>query len=131
MPDPDWSRWLEQYSPPPESADRDVEAGAEGLSKAEWRRLPAQDELDLHGFRGEEALGRLEAFVKTARAQGLVKLRVVHGRGLHSPQEAVLKPRLRSWLSAQAGLSWENAPRDQGGDGATLIWLKRPRSRTK
>ncbi|MBC8022255.1 MAG: Smr/MutS family protein, partial [Burkholderiales bacterium] len=55
-----------------------------------------QDDLDLHGFTGDEAVLETAAFLAGARRRGLRCVRIVHGKGLRSAgREPVLKRRIR------------------------------------
>lgn len=56
-------------------------------------------ELDLHGFRVEQAVRRLQQELHASRVRGLSGLRVLVGRGWGSPgQRAVLGPAIETWL---------------------------------
>jgi hypothetical protein len=59
--------------------------------KEKLRRYPPpQAQLDLHGETALNARLRADAFIRTARADGLFTLRVIVGKGLHSTDGAVL-----------------------------------------
>jgi DNA-nicking Smr family endonuclease len=116
-----------------------IEGRAVGLDVKLLRRLKsgelrADARLDLHGHPRDEALRALERFVEGARAQGKRCLLVIHGRGAHSPDDApVLKPLVWRWLvasalSRSAVLAFTSARPTQGGDGATLVLLRKPKS---
>jgi DNA-nicking Smr family endonuclease len=101
------------------------------------RRLRAGDpgveaRLDLHGHGREAALTALERFVEAARADGRRALLIIHGRGAHSSNDGpVLKPLVWRWLAssraaAAAVLAFASAGPAHGGDGATLILLRKP-----
>jgi DNA-nicking Smr family endonuclease len=92
--------------------------------------LPVEARLDLHGLtRGQaaEALGR---FLASARAGQRRALLVIHGRGLHSGSGGpTLTQLVRELLGrgehAAAVLAAVAAPPRLGGEGATLVWLRR------
>jgi DNA-nicking Smr family endonuclease len=92
--------------------------------------LPVEARLDLHGLtRGQaaEALGR---FLASARAGQRRALLVIHGRGLHSGTGGpALTQLVRELLSrgehAAAVLAAVAAPPRLGGEGATLVWLRK------
>jgi DNA-nicking Smr family endonuclease len=113
-----------------------IEGRAVGLDVKLLRRLKSGERralarLDLHGHQRDEALRALERFVEGARGQGKRCVLVIHGRGAHSPDDApVLKPLVWRWLvastlSRSAVLAFTSAPPAQGGDGATLLLLRK------
>jgi len=100
------------------------------------RRLKAgepapQATLDLHGRSRAPALAALERFVAAARGEGRRAVLVIHGRGAHSAHDGpVLKPLVWRWLAAspaaaRAVLAFASARPAHGGDGATLVLLRR------
>jgi DNA-nicking Smr family endonuclease len=86
------------------------------------------EELDLHGFLKDDALRRLEQFTASAYARGLQAVLVITGKGLNSPDGPVLPGAVAAWLREQGkGMVAEvhAAPRDRGGSGATVVFLKK------
>lgn len=86
------------------------------------------DELDLHGYLKDEALRRLGHFIGNAHARGQQAVLVITGKGLNSPEGPVLPGAVAAWLREQGrGLVAEfmPAPRDKGGSGAYVVFLKR------
>ena len=88
--------------------------------------------LDVHGRGRAEAVRALERFVVAARTRGARGLLVIHGRGHGSDAGGpILRPAVWEWLASAAAercgvMAFASArPRD-GGDGATMIWLRRP-----
>jgi len=49
-----------------------------------------QDEIDLHGFKGDEAELKTDFFIRDSKAKGLVTIRIIVGKGTHSEGRAVL-----------------------------------------
>ena len=49
-----------------------------------------QDEMDLHGLKGDEAKLKTNFFIRDSRARGLVTIRIIVGKGTHSEGRAVL-----------------------------------------
>ncbi|MDB5742242.1 MAG: Smr protein/MutS2 [Polaromonas sp.] len=84
-----------------------------------------QRQLDLHGFRREDAREALGAFIRDANKAGLRCVRVVHGKGLGSPGKApVLKGRVQSWLiQKKEVLAFVQARPAEGGAGALVVLL--------
>ena len=69
-------------------------------------RWAIQAQLDLHGLRRDAARAALAAFLRDALQRGLRCVRIVHGKGLRSPnREPVLKKKVAGWLMQRgAGL---------------------------
>jgi DNA-nicking Smr family endonuclease len=100
--------------------------GSDVLAKLRRGRWSVQAELDLHGLTADESRDTLADFLLEARARGLRCVRVIHGKGLTSPnREPVLKGKVRKWLSHWDDvLAYCEAPRHAGGGGAVLILLR-------
>ena len=92
------------------------------LRRGNWS---IQRQLDLHGFRRDDAREALGAFIREAKKAGLRCVRVVHGKGLGSPGKApVLKGRVQSWLvQKQEVLAFVQARPAEGGAGALVVLL--------
>lgn len=93
------------------------------LRRGQWS---VQGELDLHRLTSAEARDALADFLFAARGHGLRCVRVIHGKGLSSPnREPVLKYKVRRWLSQwDEVLAYCEAPRHSGGSGAVVVLLK-------
>jgi DNA-nicking Smr family endonuclease len=93
------------------------------LRRGHWS---VQGELDLHRLNRDEARDALADFLNDARNYGWRCVRVVHGKGLSSPnREPVLKGKVRRWLAQRDEvLAYCEAPRHAGGAGAVLVLLK-------
>jgi DNA-nicking Smr family endonuclease len=89
----------------------------------------AQDELDLHHADATQAEAMLRRFLKESVQAGLGCVRVVHGKGLHSDSGVpVLKNLVDRVLRQRADvLAFHSAPPAQGGHGAVLVLLSKPR----
>jgi DNA mismatch repair protein MutS2 len=88
------------------------------VSRAPWAE-PVRDEIDVRGKRSADIPDMVTAFVDRCAADGLSKCRIIHGSGTGALRKAV-----RDTLSRlQQVASFEPAPREQGGDGATLVAL--------
>jgi DNA-nicking Smr family endonuclease len=109
--------------------DKDAEAADTGQSKAEKRRrlrIKKPDAvIDIHGLTRDEAWDALERFFGEARGRALEKLLIIHGKGNHSPGEAVLKRSAREFIERCpfAGESGQEKSAG-GGSGATWVLLK-------
>jgi DNA-nicking Smr family endonuclease len=100
--------------------------GSDILGKLRRGHWSVQGELDLHGQTSDEARDTLADFLVDARQRGFRCVRVVHGKGLTSPnKEPVLKGKVRRWLSHwDEVLAYCEAPQHAGGGGAVLILLR-------
>lgn len=110
----------------------------DGLSQQHIRKLrrghwKIQDHLDLHGHTAAEARILTAAFLAHALRNGLRCVRIVHGKGLSSPnREPVLKKKLSGWLAQRDEvLAYCQAPQTEGGGGAVLVLLRGSRNSTK
>lgn len=123
-----------------ESTGEEFEGRAPGISKRELRRFGAVSaesvrEVDLHGLTADEARAAVFEAVAKVRDEGRRWLHVVHGRGLHSEGEAVLRRALPGWLAEPPHgafvLGFRCSHKLPGATGATRVWLRRegPRDR--
>jgi DNA-nicking Smr family endonuclease len=90
--------------------------------------------VDLHGLYVRDAQEVFEEFLKRAVTTGKRGILIVHGRGLSSPSEPILKKKVIEWLTHGPWRKWvvaySSARRCDGGAGATYVLLrKRPVSK--
>jgi DNA-nicking Smr family endonuclease len=85
-----------------------------------------QDELDLHGLTVEKARPLLGEFLSECAHRGVRCVRIVHGKGLRSPnREPVLKRRVAGWLVQREDiLAFCQARSADGGSGAVVVLLR-------
>lgn len=89
-------------------------------------RWVIQAQLDLHGYRVDEAREAVAEFVRNCVRHEVRCVRVIHGKGLGSAgKESVLRDKVRRWLvQKDEVLAFCSAgPRD-GGAGALIVLLK-------
>jgi DNA-nicking Smr family endonuclease len=100
--------------------------GAPTLRKLRRGHWKMQAELDLHGLTAPEARARLAQFLEHCLRSGLRCVRVIHGKGLRSPnREPVLKRKVAGWLMQRdAVLAFCQARPADGGGGAVVVLLK-------
>jgi DNA-nicking Smr family endonuclease len=100
--------------------------GSDVLMKLRRAHWVVQAVIDLHGMTQTEAHDALADFLLDARYRGLRCVRVIHGKGLTSPnREPVLKGRVRRWLSQWDDvLAYCEAPPHAGGSGAVVALLR-------
>jgi len=94
------------------------------LRRGDW---VIQREIDLHGFRVDEAREALAAFLADCGKREVRCVRIVHGKGLGSVnREPVLKGKVLRWLAQRDQvLAFCQAGPSDGGSGA-LVALLRP-----
>lgn len=85
--------------------------------------------LNLHRFKVTAAKETLERFLRWAVTTGKTGVLIVHGRGLSSPSEPVLKQKVVDWLTRGPWRKWivayASARSCDGGAGATYVLLRR------
>ena len=81
--------------------------------------LPITGELDLHAFAPREVPDVVAEYVRACREKGILRVRLIHGRG-RGVQRAEVRRTLRS-LPGVASVA--DAPPASGGWGATVIDL--------
>ena len=110
---------------------------ARGVDAAHLRRLRRGEigvdrELDLHGLDARAAREDVAFELGEAFQAGERCVRIVHGRGAHSPGGPVLKDALLDWLQqpplAGRVLAFASALPAEGGAGALLVLLRRRRA---
>ncbi len=79
--------------------------------------IDEENEISLLGLTGDEAIPMLEKFLDTHLLAGTSSVRIIHGRG-------VLKVKIIEYLETSSYVaSFQPAPPNQGGDGATTAFL--------
>ena len=92
--------------------------------KSSSKKKCPQRRIDLHGLHVEEALNRVEQFIKNCHLDQIQFALIITGKGLHSQiesNEGVLKRNVRIWLERHH-IIFQDAPRHLGGSGA--FWIK-------
>lgn len=87
-----------------------------------------QDYIDLHGYGVVEAGVALNRFLNKSVSIGLRAVLIVHGRGLSSPGDPVLKNKVIEWLTRGKWKKWvvafTSARKCDGGTGGTYVLLR-------
>lgn len=93
------------------------------LRRSHW---PLEAAIDLHGMVSDEARLYVASFISDCKQRGIRCVRIVHGKGLSSRNQApVLKNKLRSWLmQLDVVIAYVAAKKEDGGDGAVIVLLK-------
>ncbi len=82
--------------------------------------IPITDVFDLHSVPSRDVEAIVEEYLIEARRRGFKALRIIHGRGIGVRREIV-----RSILARTPFvLSFEDAPAEAGGWGATIVTLR-------
>jgi DNA-nicking Smr family endonuclease len=125
--------------PPAAAPARELSHGqASGVDKRTMDRLrrgqlPVEAEIDLHGHILDEAHRVLNAFIAGHAAAGRRCVRVITGKGSFRQGGGVLKTAVPRWLNESplrdGILAFSHARRDDGGEGALYVLLRRKRPR--
>ncbi|HAO22720.1 MAG TPA: DNA mismatch repair protein MutS [Desulfobacteraceae bacterium] len=83
--------------------------------------LPIEDYLDLHTFNPKEIPYLIEDYIDACMEKGIFSVRIIHGKG-----QGFLRNRVQGLLDKNPNvISFQDAPPEAGGWGATLAELKR------
>lgn len=97
------------------------------ISELHGGRYSVQDTLDIHGYTFEEAELEVERFIRESLMRGLHCIKIIHGRGLRSPDGPVLKKAVVQWLSRRFRkhvIAFVSARQCDGGLGALYALLR-------
>jgi DNA-nicking Smr family endonuclease len=87
-----------------------------------------QAHIDLHGHNVDSAKEAFESFLKASINAGKRAVLIIHGRGLSSPGDSILKNKVREWLGQSYWLkrviAYTSAQSYDGGAGATYVLLR-------
>jgi len=83
-------------------------------------KMPIEDILDLHTFKPKDIPDLLVDYFAACINEGIYSVRIVHGKG-----RGILKKRVQGLLKKNPMVkSFQDAPLEAGGWGATLVELK-------
>jgi len=111
-----------------------IEGIANGVNPEVARRLhrgdfSIQSHIDLHGLRVHEAHEAFDEFLDKCIKTGQQATLIIHGRGLSSPADPILKSKVYLWLTTSPWHKWviafTSARPCDGGAGATYVLLRR------
>jgi len=87
-------------------------------------RIPITDVFDLHSVPARDVKAVVEEYLQETYRMGFRALRIIHGRGIGVQREMVRSILARTEFVA----SFEDAPAESGGWGATIVTLVEPKS---
>jgi len=100
------------------AAERPLRVVSSDINIPRYEDRPAVDmQLDMRGWRVEQALEELDSYLNNAAMAGLAAVRIVHGKGTGALRNAIREqlhhhPLVKSYASA---------PPQEGGDGVTVV----------
>jgi len=84
-------------------------------------KIPIEDFIDLHTFRPEEVSALLSEYFSECQKNGLLTVRIIHGKGRGFLKKGVTEILKKSHLVE----SFKDAAMEAGGWGATIVELKK------
>jgi len=111
-----------------ETGDRQRRSSSSRMRQLKRGTIRISQELDLHGLLRDEAISRLEHFIASAFSRGMEAVLVITGKGINSPEGPVLRGAAEAWLRGRGKrmvAEFSPAPRDKGGSGAFVVFLKK------
>jgi DNA-nicking Smr family endonuclease len=128
-------------TPTPPPAARGEALDRQTARRLERGHMAVEARLDLHGKRQKEAHAALRRFLKSAQNKGYRHVLVITGKGAETDSRrsfyeddarGVLRSSVPHWLAApdlaHVVLSYAEAPRRLGGEGALYVRLRKART---
>jgi len=82
--------------------------------------LPVEDSIDLHTFHPKDIPSVVEEYLEQCKQAGIREVRIIHGKGIGVQRNMVHSMLRKNPLI----LSFQDAPQEAGGWGATVVVLK-------
>lgn len=118
-----WEKTSASKKVKPEPRDEEYPQEQHSVSA---KKLPVDGTLDLHGLTASEAENRLENFFARARKAGWRKVLIIHGKGIHSKEEPVLKKVVMDFIARSPAAGAHGIPgAAEGGSGAVWVAIKK------
>ena len=90
------------------------------------KKLPVDGSLDLHGLTAADAENQLKSFFIKAKNAGWRKVIIIHGKGIHSKEEPVLKKVVMDFIENSPIAGSHGIPgASEGGSGAVWVAIKK------
>lgn len=118
--------WLDKYAPD----KHDLKEKSTKVRRKElltgYKKLPVEEEIDLHGYTADEAIRILDNFIDSMQKRHVKKILVIHGKGLHSQGgDGILKHEVKRYLERSGKCGAFGHPKSsQGGSGALWVVLR-------
>jgi len=118
-----WEKTDASKNVKPEAREEEYEQEQHSVSA---KKLPVEGTLDLHGLTASEAESRLNIFFAKARRAGWRKVIIIHGKGIHSKEEPVLKKVVMDFIEKSPAAGAHGIPGAvDGGSGAVWVAIKK------
>ncbi len=118
-----WEKSPSSKNVKPEPRDEEYENTQHSVSA---KKLPVDDTLDLHGLTSAEAENKLKNFFSKAHKLGWRKVIIIHGKGIHSKEEPVLKKVVMDFIESSPLAGAHGTPGSaEGGSGAVWVAIKK------
>jgi DNA-nicking Smr family endonuclease len=82
--------------------------------------VPVEDSIDLHTFHPKDIPSVVEEYLEQCKQAGIREVRIIHGKGIGVQRNMVHSMLRKNPLI----LSFQDAPQEAGGWGATVVVLK-------
>ncbi|PIE98772.1 MAG: DNA mismatch repair protein MutS [Treponema sp.] len=106
-------------------AEKNHQGEKSPAGKKRLQKIPPDDTIDLHGMTCEDAEVALRGFFHKAIANKFYKILIIHGKGNHSKNGAVLAPFVKQFLENHKNAGETGHPKHaDGGTGSTWVILK-------
>ena len=109
-----------------EKTDQHVAKSPSITSLKKWPS--PQDELDLHGYTASEAENKTDFFISHCQNNRLKTIRIITGKGLHSPQgpvlQGVVEAKLMELRAQKKIIAYRWEKNDKQKSGALIVYLK-------
>ncbi|MDA3902789.1 MAG: Smr/MutS family protein [Desulfuromusa sp.] len=113
----------------PDESRSDERAMPRRMKQLKQGNLTPDASLDLHGCLRAEVVEKLRYFLQNAQHQASQTLLVITGKGLHSEDGTpILRDVVEQFLSGEGKkfvAEWGRAPKQYGGDGALVLFLRK------
>ncbi|UYM16465.1 Smr/MutS family protein [Endozoicomonas euniceicola] len=119
--------WVEPVDP-----EQRIDFSRPGLQQTRLRQLrqgmiPVRYQLDLHGYKIEEARELISEFLYFCKTQSFACVRIIHGKShRRTDRQNTLKSHVNHWLRQIPDvLAFCSAPPSEGGTGSVLVLIRK------
>ena len=124
-----FAQW--EKTPEAKKAEALIKKEKESLAQAprrsiNYEKISADATIDLHGLTASEAQTQLHNFFIDAHKKGWKKVLIIHGKGIHSKEEPVLKKVVMDFIEKSPIAGAHGIPgAAEGGSGAVWVAIKK------